>query len=117
MENSLITRGRTAARTAARAVVALVLAVALLPVVLLTSSNVALAGPQPVFTIFVPFEEESIDEALQVDNARFMEGPLRSQPEDEIGSAGQIAKAVFQANPMPFVRRSQAARKLLHSEG
>ncbi|MEM1334369.1 MAG: DUF11 domain-containing protein, partial [Actinomycetota bacterium] len=65
MQLSPIDRVRVAGSTAGRLVVAALLAIAVLPVVLLTSSDVALAGPPPVFTMYVPFEDEQVSAGLE----------------------------------------------------
>ena len=47
-----------------RAALAGLLALAALPVILAVPSSSVSAGPAPVFTMFVPFEEEDISEGL-----------------------------------------------------
>lgn len=57
----------SAARSATRlgrAGLAVILAIAVLPVVLLTGAGSAAAGPAPVFTMYVPLEEQDISNAL-----------------------------------------------------
>ncbi|MEL6889948.1 MAG: hypothetical protein AAFP84_00005, partial [Actinomycetota bacterium] len=69
MELDFLSRVRGLGRTWSKLIVAALLAVAVLPIVLIASSNTALAGPPPVFTMYVPFADQDAHDALQSVNA------------------------------------------------
>lgn len=61
---NLVSSAARSATRLGRAGLAVILAIAVLPVVLLTGAGSAAAGPAPVFTMYVPLEEQDISNAL-----------------------------------------------------